>query len=549
VITASRDDPRPFWLVGILFAAVAVAGLAGVLVLAWIPISEAVSQFVVEDTGYYLATARRVVHGAGVTLDGRNPTNGFHPLWLVILCAEAWLADGSSEWLFHLALVTCAVLFAATVLVIYRDVRNRMAPWLAAPVAALMLWNYRLASVALGGLETALAGFATVATISYLARSPEPLTLNRAAGLGALLGVASLSRMDALLLAAIVIAWTGVRSLRIGLAKATAVVTTALAVMLATLMPWFVFSQRAVHAWLPRSGEAIRHFTTPPFARPWTVPRVAAAARQTLIGPAGDVANVFGIWPLVNAGRMTRIGGFVVLAAAATALAFLAWRVRRDRLVRRLLWIPVYAAAMALYYTQFTSNHLRYLYSPALSMFYFSCAVIAAWAGDRVPTRRSTAAVSVAAAIALTITTFAGVAAFRNHVGTAASPLGQQALLDDLSAWLAAHTEPSAQVGSFNAGMISFFSDRTTVNLDGVMNDNALEALRSGTLCDYVDAQGLNYLADNRVAIEFFLDADRSCRTARWRSRWQTVYRVARPIDATADLQEFVVMQRRQGSS
>ena len=544
VITASRDD-RPCRLAGILFLAIAVAGFAGVLLLAWIPVSDAVSQFVVEDTGYYLSAARHVVNGTGVTLDGRNPTNGFHPLWLVILCAEAWLADGSSEWLFHLALTTCAVLFGATVVVIYRDVRTRMAPWLAAPVAALMLWNYRLASVALGGLETALAGFATVATISYLARSPEPLALSSAAGLGALLGIAALSRMDALLLAAIVIAWVGARSLPSTFAKTTTIVTTTIAVMLVALIPWFVFSQRAVHAWLPRSGEAIRHFTTPPFAPPWTAPRLAVAVRQTLIGPAGDIANVFGIWPLVNAGRMTRLGGFVALVAAAAALAVFAWQVRHDRLVRRLSWIPLYAAAMALYYTQFTSNHLRYLYSPVLSMFYFSCAVVAAWAGERVPTRMSAGVVSVLAVVALAVTTFAGVAAFRNHVGTAASPLGQQAFLDDLSGWLAARTEPSAQVGSFNAGMISFFSGRTTVNLDGVMNDNALEALRSGTLCDYVDAQTLNYLADNRVAIEFFLDADRSCRAARWRSRWQIVHRVARPVDATSDRQEFVVMQRR----
>ena len=144
---------------------VAIAGLAGALVLAWLPVSTAASQFVVEDTGYYLTAARNVVRGAGVTLDGRNPTNGFHPLWLVILSAEARLADGSSEWLFHVALTTCAVLFAATVLMIYRDVRSRTAPWLATPVAALMLWNYRLVSIALGGLETALAGFAAVATI------------------------------------------------------------------------------------------------------------------------------------------------------------------------------------------------------------------------------------------------------------------------------------------------------------------------------------------------------------------------------------------------
>jgi hypothetical protein len=169
VITASPDDRAPRRPLEILFLAVAIAGVAGALVLAWMPVSVAVSQFVVEDTGYYLTTARNVVRGAGVTLDGRNPTNGFHPLWLVFLCAEAWPTDGSSEWLFHLALTTCAVLFAATALIVYRDVRNRMAQWLAAPAAALMLWNYRLASVALGGLETALAGVATVATLSYLA--------------------------------------------------------------------------------------------------------------------------------------------------------------------------------------------------------------------------------------------------------------------------------------------------------------------------------------------------------------------------------------------
>ena len=52
--------------------------------LAWLPISTAIAHFVIEDTGYYLATARNVVVGYGVTVDGENPTNGFHPL--TVLC-------------------------------------------------------------------------------------------------------------------------------------------------------------------------------------------------------------------------------------------------------------------------------------------------------------------------------------------------------------------------------------------------------------------------------------------------------------------------------
>lgn len=40
----------------------------------------------VQDDGYYyLEIAQRVVRGEGTTLDGINPTNGFHPLWQGVL--------------------------------------------------------------------------------------------------------------------------------------------------------------------------------------------------------------------------------------------------------------------------------------------------------------------------------------------------------------------------------------------------------------------------------------------------------------------------------
>ena len=130
-----------------------------------------------------------------------------------------------------------------------------MIAWLPPPVAALLLCNYRLASIALGGLETALVGFSTIVTISFIARSDGAFTLGRAAGLGALLGAASLSRMDALLFGGIVLAWLGCRALPAGPARTGAIVGVAGAAMLATLIPWFVFSETHVHAWLPRSGE------------------------------------------------------------------------------------------------------------------------------------------------------------------------------------------------------------------------------------------------------------------------------------------------------
>src|SRR5438067_3547588 len=115
--------------------------------------------------------------------------------------------------------------------------------------------------------------------------------------------------------------------------------------LLAMLTPWFRFSQTTVHAWLPRSGEAIRLFTPSPWSFPWTVQKLQHAFRQTVVGPWGDMANVVGVWPLVNAGGITRLSGAVIFVAVGCAIAALMWRFRRDPHVEKLLWIPLYAAS------------------------------------------------------------------------------------------------------------------------------------------------------------------------------------------------------------
>ena len=40
--------------------------------------------FSTDDAFYYFKTAQNITEGAGVTFDGIAPTNGFHPLWMLI---------------------------------------------------------------------------------------------------------------------------------------------------------------------------------------------------------------------------------------------------------------------------------------------------------------------------------------------------------------------------------------------------------------------------------------------------------------------------------
>jgi hypothetical protein len=71
--------------------------------------------------------------------------------------------------------------------------------------------------------------------------------------------------------------------------------------------------------------------------------------------------------------------------------------------------------------------------------------------------------------------------------------------------WLHAHTLPSAVVGSFNAGIFGYFSGRRVVNLDGVVNERAYEALAAHRLADYVHEAGIEWVIDWAGQLEWFL--------------------------------------------
>jgi hypothetical protein len=66
----------------------------------------------------------------------------------------------------------------------------------------------------------------------------------------------------------------------------------------------------------------------------------------------------------------------------------------------------------------------------------------------------------------------------------------------DVSRALATSTPPGTRLAAFNSGMLGFYSERETVNLDGVVNRDALDAMQRHELASYVQAQGIAYLID-----------------------------------------------------
>ena len=75
-----------------------------------------------DDGFYYLQIARNVADGVGSSMDGLNPTNGYHPLWLLGLVPIFWLAPTSAHALWAVAGVQIVCL-AVSAALLYRLAR------------------------------------------------------------------------------------------------------------------------------------------------------------------------------------------------------------------------------------------------------------------------------------------------------------------------------------------------------------------------------------------------------------------------------------------
>jgi hypothetical protein len=111
----------------------------------------------------------------------------------------------------------------------------------------------------------------------------------------------------------------------------------------------------------------------------------------------------------------------------------------------------------------------------------------------------------------------------------------------DAARWVEQEAPPEARVGGFNSGIVGYFSGRTTVNLDGVMNPDAFEAIRDRRLAGYVEQRRIAYLADFPFYLYFlyapFLGGDwpvRELATFDRRSSFQGPFTVYEVGDAAA---------------
>ncbi len=221
-----------------------------------------------EDGFYSLTVARNLAMGNGLTIDGSMLTNGFQPLYTIAVAAPVYFFNGgdrieSLRWLF--VVNTFIIILTALALgsITYKIAENttpknerlsRALLCVLIYLTAAGIWRFHY-----NGLETGFLLFMYTLTWLYYQRIGTK-TFLRAAGMGILLGLLMLTRIDAAFFALVVIFFEGIsRSLTFGqrIIKMAAIGIPALIIS----TPWFTYNYYLSGSIQPSSGIAQSKFT------------------------------------------------------------------------------------------------------------------------------------------------------------------------------------------------------------------------------------------------------------------------------------------------
>lgn len=447
------------------------AGIAVRLAIPWLSRSLLLEYFISDDAFYYFVIARNAVTGGGITFDGMTPTNGFHPLWLIFLLPVYAIAGGDADLALRLSLELAAVLGAGAVVLLGVAVRewtgDSTAGWLA---SALLALNPYAVLESVNGLETSLALVMLTLTLIGLRRGWLWLGL---AG-GAL--VWARSDMAAVLVALYAYLACSRRATVRRLVPAAAVTAGMVAL-------WLVWSWATVGTPVQSSAVAI----------PWLVrARMNDAIAGGWLTRAQVAARLWSHFVQTTLYQMLNYAGVGLVAGLVGWIVRLARRRRfpgRRPPVPGWVWWGGAATLATVLVGEFARFSVREWYLAPLSLWgaAFGAGMLAGWASA--PRLRRWLAVACVALLLLS----AGHAArtFAGH--------GRYWFQEDQVAaarWIAANTPEDAVVGSWTAGIYGYYAQRRVVNLDGVVNWDAIRAYRARDLYAYMREEGIGWVVD-----------------------------------------------------
>lgn len=448
-----------------------------------------------EDGFYALTVARNIGLGRGITIDGENWTNGFQPLFTFLEAACFLVARGDDAIAGRLVVVLCwfvhvvgALIAGGVALDARPDADGRLVRAFLA--VALYLAAAKFFADFYTGLETGLQLLMVLA----LWRAVQRGAIDGVAGcfgLGVLVGLAVVTRIDMGFLAAALALWALVRGWQeVGVAAVLRPAAMTLAAS-AISLPWWLYNRIVFGSWVPSSGAAQQQWA-------FDVDRILEglwALRVVL------VPWIFA-WDAESLG--TDLVRSAILALALALFLFLPPGSRRamaSPIAQRtagFAWVlAATMAALAIFYVGSFFAYWFYVryFAPLSLLAVIGIAVIAADFASRGPLGSLTVAAGL-----LIVAVAGGVMPLRAARGEL-GPSTHYPMVD----LVARMVPPGDVVAAGQSGTLGFFRPRV-VNVDGKVNRDALAY--QDRMWVYLDQRAIRWFVDSPWYVERMLGPD-----------------------------------------
>lgn len=465
-----------------------------------------------DDSFYYMTPALNIAKGLGPTADTVTLTSGFHPLWMGVLVALGLLVQLNKAVFFEGVILLGLFLHVVGAFLIYL-VGARFVPRLLAWGWALIyLVSMRGLLDAISGTEAALLALLLVAFLWHETH-PDSRSVTCSVQRGFLFGLLFLARTDTIFFIAgylLIDAWIELFSCRKP-AKCDVhewvkhLATTGAAMLLATL-PWFVMAQITYGSILQNSllmktlwrSRVLDDASILEQAQ-YSLGMYSAWLRQAFTGiyPSTLLLLLSFLVGLMAAQRSLK--GDHDSISASTAMATTVGS-QLSRLAATVGALSVYFLGAGLFYAVRFSFVREWYYGSARILWsvlgILLCALIFVY-HRRPGIERLRLPVVVAQGVIVLGMTFAAITYPFSEYG-ATRGAGQFVTMAE---YIKEHLPQDAVVGAYSSGILSYFSERRVVNLDGLANVDILEVASSGQMDRYLDALGVTWLADHESII------------------------------------------------
>ncbi len=435
-----------------------------------------------DDAFYYFDIARSIVAGHGSTFNGIDPTNGFHPLWLLVLLPifKFFYTTAADITPIRIVLLLAVVLNTMTALFVLRILaRFSKSRWVRSLGMIVWMLNPFLLYETLNGLETALA-LCVFSIFVLLALRNEEGSSNSYWLTGLVGGFMVLARIDMVFYLAAYGAWLlfrkGWREWKHELRTAF----TAGCFAAIPIVPWFVWNVLNFHMLLTGAAgmeSMVNHQLIIQDHGPSFLQLLKAVVYNTQYSLNG----------------LFQLTGMLSIAFAAIGAAVTLVMVRMIIVPKRI--------------AEFTITH--YLFLGFLVLFIADASIrwtVRSWYFVSFEIFLAILFVVVADTIFRHIThkrlwacIIVGLMLFSFYVDWSKNIREQFASQSQMYAaaqWESANLPAGSSIGVFNAGIQEYFSSRIIVDLDGLVNNNVFGAMQRRSLWQYIKSDKITYIAD-----------------------------------------------------